>query len=121
MSFIAYAVAGFLSGLLGGMGMGGGTILIPVLTIILGVEQHVAQAANLIAFLPMAGFSLKIHRDNGNLSTEGVWNIIIPALITSAAGAIAAAFLPPDILRKFFGAFLLFLAVKGLFTLKMAA
>ena len=48
--------------MLGGMGMGGGTVLIPALTVILGVEQHVAQATNLIAFLPMALFTLKIHK-----------------------------------------------------------
>lgn len=105
--------------MLGGMGMGGGTILIPALTILFGVEQHVAQAANLIAFLPMAAFSLKIHKDRGNLSTEGVWSIILPALVTAVAGSLAAAFLPADILRKLFGAFLVFLAVRGLFTLQL--
>ena len=39
MSFIFYLLAGFLSGVLGGMGMGGGTVLIPALTIFFGVEQ----------------------------------------------------------------------------------
>lgn len=102
------------------MGMGGGAVLIPVLTIFLGVEQHVAQAANLIAFLPMAAFSLKVHRDNGNLDTDGVWGLIVPALITSVLGSLAAAFLPSDVLRKLFGAFLVFLAVKGLLTLKLS-
>lgn len=101
------------------MGMGGGTVLIPALTVILGVEQHIAQATSLIAFLPMSVFSLKVHRDRGNLSTEGVWWLIAPAILTSVAGAFAAAFLPADILRKLFGAFLVILAVKGLFTLKL--
>ncbi len=119
MSFIAYAITGFFAGLLGGMGMGGGTVLIPALTVILGVEQHAAQATSLLAFLPMSAFSLKVHRDNGNLSVEGVWRIIAPALVTSVAGALAAVFLPADILRKLFGAFLVFLAVKGLCTLKL--
>ena len=106
MSFILYLLVGFLSGMLGGMGMGGGTILIPALTIILGVEQHVAQATNLIAFLPMALFSLKSHKDS-------------PAVITSAAGGFIAVFLPAQVLKKLFGAFLVFLAVKGVFTLKL--
>lgn len=106
--------------MLGGMGMGGGTVLIPALTILFGVEQHVAQAANLIAFLPMAAFSLKIHRDKGNLDTEGVWGIVLPALVTSVAGALAAAFLPSAVLRKLFGAFLVLLAVKGILQMKPA-
>ena len=112
MSFIFYLLAGFFSGLLGGMGMGGGTILIPALTIIFGVEQHVAQATNLIAFLPMALFTLGVHKKNGLLKTEGLSFIVIPALLTSIAAGFAAALLPSEVLRKLFGAFLVVLAVK---------
>ena len=121
MSFIFYILAGFISGMLGGMGMGGGTVLIPALTIIFGVEQHVAQATNLIAFLPMAAFSLKVHKQKGNLQTEGVWWIVIPAVLTSIAGGLAAALLPAAVLKKLFGAFLVALAIKGAVGLKFPA
>ena len=104
--------------MLGGMGMGGGTVLIPALTIFLGVEQHIAQATNLIAFLPMAIFSLKLHGENGLIRTDGAWWLIIPALITSVGAGFLASFLPSDFLRKAFGAFLVFLAVKELLNLK---
>ena len=121
MSFYLYLVAGFLSGMLGGMGMGGGTILIPALTVILGVEQHIAQATNLIAFLPMAAFSLSAHKERGLLKTDGVWSVVIPAVLTSVAGGLIAALLPAVILRKLFGVFLILLAVKGLFSVKLKA
>lgn len=62
MRFIVYMFAGLAGGILGGMGMGGGTVLIPILTIFCGVEQHLAQSANLITFLPMAIFSLQVAR-----------------------------------------------------------
>ncbi len=117
MSFILFLIAGFFSGMLGGMGMGGGTVLIPALTVFLGVEQHVAQATNLIAFLPMAAFTLKIHKENGLLKTEGVWWLVIPALLTS----VAAGLLPSAVLKKLFGAFLVLLAVKLLIGLKPSA
>ena len=94
------------------MGMGGGTILIPALTIIFGVEQHVAQATNLIAFLPMALFTLNVHKKNGLLKTEGLSFIVIPALLTSIVAGFVAAFLPSEVLRKLFGAFLVALSVK---------
>ncbi len=113
MSFILYLIAGFVSGFLGGMGMGGGTVLIPALTIFLGVEQHVAQATNLIAFLPMAAFSLNVHKKQGLLKSEGALWLILPAVITAVAGGLVAAYLPADILKKLFGAFLTALAVKG--------
>ncbi len=110
-------LAGFFSGLIGGMGMGGGTILIPALTIIFGVEQHVAQATNLIAFLPMALFTLNVHRKNGLLKTEGLTFIVIPAVLTSVATGFAAALLPSFVLRKLFGAFLVVLSVRMLMQL----
>ena len=65
MEYLFYALAGLAGGMLGGMGMGGGTVLIPLLTILLGVPQHAAQAINLISFLPMAGVALIIHFKNG--------------------------------------------------------
>ncbi|MCI8369812.1 MAG: sulfite exporter TauE/SafE family protein [Clostridia bacterium] len=120
MSFILYLAAGFFAGLLGGMGMGGGTVLIPVLTIFLGVEQHVAQATNLIAFLPMAAFSLKVHKERGLLKTDGVWWVVVPALLLSVASGTLASVLPAEVLKKLFGAFLIILAVKGLFSVKLS-
>ena len=121
MSFILYLIAGFLSGLLGGMGMGGGTVLIPALTAVLNVEQHVAQSTNLIAFLPMSAFSLKVHKDRGLLKTDGVLWIVVPALLTSVVFGLRATALPAQILRKLFGVFLILLAVKGLFSVKLTA
>ncbi len=92
--------------------MGGGTVLIPALTLIFGVEQHVAQATNLIAFLPMALFTLGVHKKNGLLKTDGLLFLVIPALLTSVAAGFAAALLPSDVLRKLFGAFLVILSVR---------
>lgn len=45
-------LTGLISGVVSGLGMGGGTILILILTLFGGVEQHVAQATNLIFFIP---------------------------------------------------------------------
>ena len=120
MSFILFLIAGFFSGWLGGRGMGGGTVLIPALTVILGVEQHVAQATNLIAFLPMAAFTLKVHKENGLLKTEGLLWLVLPALLSSVAAGFAAALLPSVILKKLFGAFLVALSVKFLLEAKFS-
>ena len=47
-----YAVPLLISGIIGGMGRGGGTLLIPILTIFLSFEQKSAQAINLLVFIP---------------------------------------------------------------------
>ena len=62
--FLLFIIVGFLGGLLGGMGMGCGTVLIPLLSIVCGVNQHTAQAINLISFIPMAVVTLIIHIKN---------------------------------------------------------
>ena len=113
MSFAIYALAGFLSGLIGGMGMGGGTVMIPALTVFCGVGQHVAQVTNLLSFLPMSAFSLAVHKKQGLICLNGLGRLIVPAVITSVFGAFIALILPSAMLRRLFGAFLVVLAAKG--------
>ncbi|MDE5548434.1 MAG: sulfite exporter TauE/SafE family protein [Clostridia bacterium] len=110
MAFIIFAVCGFLGGILGGMGMGGGTALIPLLTIFCGVEQSVAQGMNLLSFLPMSLLALAIHAKNGLLVKDKLAWIVIPALVFSVLGSLCAAFLPARALRSGFGVFLIILS-----------
>ncbi len=108
---VFYILAGLFSGIFGGMGMGGGTALIPILTIFLGVEQKMAQGINLLAFVVMAIFSLFIHIKNGFVHTKGLFTIILGGLIFSCVGAFLAVNMPSNILRIIFGVFLCFLAI----------
>lgn len=110
MAFLVLILCGFAGGLLGGMGMGGGTALIPLLTLC-GVDQAAAQGVNLLAFLPMAALVLAVHAKAGLLCGRGLVPLVIPALIFSALGALAAANLPSDALEKGFGIFLIVLAL----------
>ncbi len=109
MAFLLLFICGFLGGVLGGMGMGGGTALIPLLTLF-GVPQPAAQGLNLVAFLPMAALALSIHAKAGLVKGRGLLPLALPALAFSALGALAAAHLPADALEKGFGAFLIVLA-----------
>ncbi len=110
MAFYVYLVLGFFGGIPAGMGMGGGTVTIPLLTLLGGVAQKTAQCANLFSFLPMSAFALKTHADNGLLQTQGILWVIIPALLSSVLGALTATVLPSPFLKKGFGLFLLFLS-----------
>ena len=101
------------------MGMGGGTVTIPLLILVGGVEQKIAQSANLFSFLPMSAFALRVHAegalrvhaDNHLLKTEGIGWMIVPALAFSVLGTLVAYWLPSDILRRSFGVFLMILSV----------
>jgi uncharacterized membrane protein YfcA len=110
MSFYLYLVLGFLGGMSAGMGMGGGTVTLPLLALVGGVEQKIAQSANLFSFLPMSVTALKTHAENGLLETDGILWSILPALLFSAMGALLATSLPSELLKKGFGVFLIVLA-----------
>ena len=110
MRFYLYLLLGFLGGIPAGMGMGGGTVTIPLLVLVGGVEQKIAACANLYAFLPMSSFALRSHAQNGLLQTKGLLWLIVPALALSALGAIFAGTLSPPLLKKAFGLFLIVLA-----------
>ena len=58
---LAYFLLGVLGGVLSGMGMGGGTLLIPLLTTFLGVVQKQAQFLNIISFIFMSIFIITIN------------------------------------------------------------
>lgn len=113
---ILLVLAGIAAGALGGMGMGGGTILIPVLTIFFGAEQKQAQAINLVAFIPMAIASLIVHVKNKRVETNGILWIIIPATVLSLAGSLVAQAINGEILKRIFGGFLLLLSVAQFFS-----
>lgn len=91
--------------------MGGGTVLIPVLTIFFKVEQHLAQAVNLVSFIPMSAVSLGIHLKNNLVRKDGILYIIVSAVFSAVAFSVIAFFVPQKILGKIFGGFLLALSV----------
>ncbi len=111
MSFYLYLILGFIGGIPAGMGMGGGTVTIPLLILVGGVEQKMAQCANLFSFLPMSLFALRTHSQNGLLETKGILWVAVPALAISVLGAFIATSLPSAVLRKAFGAFLVGLSL----------
>ncbi len=111
MSFFILILLGLIGGIPAGMGMGGGTVTIPLLRLFGGIEQKVAQSANLFAFTLMGVPALIQHKNNGLLSSKGVVACALPAAIVSLPGVFLAAYLPSQLLGKAFGLFLIGLAV----------
>lgn len=104
-------LAGIFGGIIGGMGMGGGTLTIPILTIFLGFEQLSAQGINLIAFLPMSVVALIIHMKNHLVAYKQTWLLALVGSIFSLLGAIVANKMPNIALKKMFAVFLIGLAI----------
>ena len=98
-----YILFGLISGVFGGLGMGGGTLLIPLLTIFLKLNQKLSQGINLIAFIVMAIFALIIHAKNGFLKLKSIFWVIFGGVVFSALGAFLATLVSNEKLKIAFG------------------
>jgi hypothetical protein len=105
---------GFATGILSAWGVGGGTLLLLCMTLLLGVDQRTAQTINLLYFLPTAGMGLLSH-GKGGLLEKPVLRSAIPAGLTAAALAAWLSFsVDTELLRRPFGVYLL---AAGIYTL----
>jgi len=108
-------IIGFLSGIVSGMGIGGGTIMIPALVFFAGTSQQIAQSVNLLFFIPTAIIALFIHVKNKNIDFKVAIPIIITGLVGAYFGSHLAVALPGLTLKKWFGFFLLAMGLYELF------
>lgn len=104
-------IIGLCSGIISGMGIGGGAILIPALTLFQGLSQQVAQGVNLVYFLPTAVVSLVVHIRNHQVDKGAVISIGLSGIVAALLGAWVATVLSGDWLRRMFGGFLLLIGI----------
>ena len=116
MGFYLYFLIGIAGGLLGGMGMGGGTALIPLLVLFCGVEQGVAQGLNLLSFVPMSAVALTVHARRGLVKGREALPVALPALLFSALFSLLSDRVPSALLKLSFGVFLILLSLIRLKT-----
>ena len=114
MAFLTLALCGLAGGVLGGMGMGGGTLLIPLITVCTDIEQHIAQAINLIAFVPMSVIALVIHIKNKLVDYKAFLWTALPAVALSVLAAYVSRLVGGKKLSMYFGIFLILLGLYQL-------
>jgi len=100
-------LCGLGAGILSAWGVGGGTLLLLVMTLFLGVDQQSAQGINLLFFLPTAAGALVCHWKNGHLDKPTLRSAVPIAVATALLGAWLATAIDIDLLRRPFGVYLL--------------
>ncbi len=115
---MANIIIGFFSGIISGMGIGGGAILIPALILLEHLTQQVAQGINLLYFLPTAAVSLIIHIKNKNVEIKTALIVGISGVLGAICGSLLAVRLSGGLLGKLFGIFLfgigIYEVIKGI-------
>ncbi|MCL2189534.1 MAG: sulfite exporter TauE/SafE family protein [Defluviitaleaceae bacterium] len=114
MNWLWYILIGLAAGIVSGMGIGGGAVLIPALTILLSVGQREAQHINLLFFIPTAIFALRTHVKEGNIEKKGLLKLALFGVMGVVPAALIAVRMDANWLRKGFAVFLLCMAVYEL-------
>ncbi len=111
--FIALAAFGLGTGAAAGLlGVGGGILMVPFLTLAVGLSQHAAEATSLVVVLPtaiVASVALR-RRGVGDLGLALRFGLV--GALGGAAGALLALALPAATLRVVFAAFLTLVGLR---------
>ncbi|MFA7533089.1 MAG: sulfite exporter TauE/SafE family protein [Tissierellaceae bacterium] len=107
---------GLITGLINGLfGSGGGTIVVPSLVFIIGMEDYKAHATAISIILPLSIISTMVYLTNGSIP----FNIAVPVSIGGVLGSYIGAKLlnkiPVNILRKVFGTVIIYTAIRMIF------
>lgn len=109
---IGALLAGLFSGMLGSMGLGGGTILIIYLTFLRHEKQLTAGGINLIFFIPIALISVFIYAKKKDIKWKKIVPIILGGILGCISGIFSVEIIGDTRLAKFFGIFLCLLGIK---------
>jgi hypothetical protein len=94
-SVIVLLMIGFVTGFVSGMmGVGGGGVMVPLMVVLGGIGQHMAQGTSLIAMIPASTSGASTHYKLGNVKMDVAWGLIIGSLVGAYFGAATASLLP---------------------------
>ena len=113
-SFPVKLLLGVCLGFLSGLGVGGGSLLVLWLTVVMGISPEIVRSINLLFFLPAALIALYFRKKQGLLQ----WKPLLPAIaagcFTAAAGSCLSVILDTGLLKKGFGILLIITGIREL-------
>jgi uncharacterized membrane protein YfcA len=111
--YVALAAFGVVTGGAAGLlGVGGGTLMVPFLTLAVGMSQHAAEATSLLVVLPTAIVASLVLRRRGVGDLGAGLRIGLLGAAGGVLGALLALALPGHVLRLVFACFLALVSVR---------
>ena len=99
------------SGVFAGMGMGGGTFLIPLLSLFFGIEQIICQSTNVVCFIVLAIICFVIYIKNKLIDFFALIAISVPASIIAFFSSFFAIKTSSNVLRICFAVFIILVGI----------
>lgn len=90
--------------------------MILFLTLFFSFDQHIAQATNLVCFIPSAIVSIIYNSRKKNINFKNAIVIVIFGIIGAVAGALVSKNMPVFNLRKWFGCFLIVICLYEIYS-----
>ena len=114
---IAYLVVGLLTGLVSGLlGVGGGSVMIPLFVLWFGLSQHAAQGTALAAMLaPVFFLAVLRYHHEGHVHIPMAIIVAVGLFIGASVGAQSAQVVPDTALKRMFGIYLIVVGIKMAF------
>ncbi len=114
MNAILYIILGLVAGIFSGMfGIGGGTILIPVLVYLFGLTQHQAQGTTLAILVPPIGLLAALrYYYSGNVKLNIAAFICLGFIVGGLLGAHVIQGVSDLTLKRLFGVYLAVIAIR---------
>lgn len=121
MEIVAALIIGLVGGIAGGLlGIGGGTLFVPAMVLLLGTDQHVAQGVSLVVIIP-TGISATITNARRGFVDFDVARWVTPAAVALAfGGAYVAGHLGGSTLSRIFGIVVIYVGGRTLITTWLA-
>lgn len=115
---VGVLLTGILGGVASGMfGIGGGTIMVPILGLLLGFTQHRAQGTSLVALIPPTGVLAVLAYGKVGYVDWRVGLLLIPGVFLGGiAGGKMAKGIPSAMMRRVFAAFMFLFGVWQIFS-----
>jgi len=110
-------ISGLIAGMFTGTGMGGGTILILLLSIFANLDQHSSQGVNLVFFILTTISAIIVNIKGKFIDFKLGFKIILYGIIGAIIGSKIAMSINSENLRKYFGFFLAIIAIYEIYSL----
>ncbi len=109
-------IFGVISGIIAALGMGGGTVLILLLSLFTGLQQHLIQGTNLLVFIPTSITAIYMNVKHKTIDYKLSIIFIISGIIGAIVGSLFSFKIESQVLKKYFGIFLIFIAIFESYT-----
>jgi uncharacterized membrane protein YfcA len=117
IDIVTALLIGLAGGTFGGLlGIGGGTLFVPALVLIMGLEQHTAQGISLVVIIPTAMSATAANLKRGYVDKQVAMWVAPVAVLFALAGAFIAGQLEGDTLSRVFGIVVLYVGSRSLYT-----